>query len=373
MTATILSIGVATPTGQLSADRAVALATQLTPPLVPATASQGSATATRDTPSRLESLHRRAGVDRRACAILDDLGCQSLYTPDPTGHGPSLSQRLSSYTHHAARLALAASRDALERADLDPASITHLVTASCTGFDAPGFDQRLIAELPLTPSVRRTHIGFMGCHAAVNALAVADAFASAHPDATVLLCCSEICSLHYHFSHRIDQIISNALFADGAAAAILNANPSASKSAPPLPTLAGFASAIFPDSAHAMSWRIGDHGFEMSLAASVPATLHAHLPQWLNATLHQHSLSPQSVGAWAIHPGGPRIVAAVAGALHLSPAHTDPSLQILRQHGNMSSPTILFILRQLWTHNLPRPWVALAFGPGLAAECAILK
>ncbi len=291
-----------------------------------------------------------------------------MFGADASGLGPTTGQRLARYTEHAGALALTAAADAIARAGVDPARITHLVTASCTGFEAPGFDQALIRDLPLRPSVRRTHIGFMGCHAAINALAAADAFARADPSALCLVCCAELCSLHYHCGSRADALIANALFADGAASAVVCASgPDAA------PTLAGFASALFPDSAGEMGWTIGDHGFEMSLAPTLPQALGRAVPGWIGAALDACALARRDVGSWAIHPGGPRVVRAVADALSLSHADTAPSLEVLRAHGNMSSPTILFILRRLWDAAAPRPWVGLAFGPGLAAEAVVIR
>ncbi len=354
MTARLLSIGVASPASKLDQQRYLALARRLAPEDVRL--------------ETLEGLTRRTEIAERGCCLLNGSGEVSLYLPGSAEQGPGTRERLGHYTRCATALGLAAAREALTRAGTKPDAVTHLVTASCTGFEAPGFDQGLIDGLGLRPTVRRTHVGFMGCHAAINALAVAAAFAQTDPAATVLVCCAEICSLHYHFSARVDQMISNALFADGAGAAIVSAD-----GPPDSPQLAGFASALFPDTADLMSWRIGDHGFEMTLAATVPAALERLVPGWLRAALDHHELASGDIRGWAIHPGGPRIVRAVATALELSATQTAPSLEVLRSCGNMSSPTVLFILRQLWDNGVARPWIGMAFGPGLAGEMALIR
>jgi predicted naringenin-chalcone synthase len=354
MSAHILSIGLAPPRLRLGAQPAITLASLLAAPGV-----------SKDT---IEALHRRSGIAERGCAILDANGDQPLYRADNAGIGPTTAERLAPYTASAAELAATAAREALQRASIEPARITHLVTASCTGFDAPGFDQNLVRDVGLGPMIRRTHIGFMGCHAAINALAVASAFAQADRNAVVLLCCVELCSLHYHYSARVDQLIANALFADGAAAAVISARAPHDS-----PILGGFSASVFEGSENEMTWRIGDHGFEMTLAPTIPETLRRVVPAWVRAMLDSHDLSRRGIGGWAIHPGGPRIVRAVTDALDLSPEHGNDSLGVLRHHGNMSSPTILFILRELWERGAPRPWIALAFGPGVAGEAALIR
>lgn len=354
MTSRLLSIGVAAPESRLDTDRFLALARNLSP--------------ADSRPDVIEHLARRTEIEERGCCIFDGAGRQSLFQPDQSGRGPGTAERMRQYSTWATALAVAASTEAIERAMIEPAAITHVVTASCTGFEAPGFDQALIRELRLRPTVRRAHVGFMGCHAAVNALAVAGAFAESDPSAVVLVCCAEVCSLHYHFGGRVDQMISNALFADGAGAAIVCCRGPADA-----PMLAGCSAALFPNSEDLMTWRIGDHGFEMSLSALIPESLGRLVPEWARAALDAHGLSARDVGGWAIHPGGPRIVRVVAESLGLSPEHAAPSLETLRAHGNMSSPTILFILRALWDGGTPRPWVGMAFGPGLAGELIVLR
>jgi predicted naringenin-chalcone synthase len=272
------------------------------------------------------------------------------------------------YESHAARLAIAAARRALSDSGLSADSISHLVTVSCSGFSAPGFDIALLDELHLHPDTSRTHVGFMGCHGAFNGLRVANAFAASQPEAAALVCAVELCSLHHLYSWRKDHLVANALFADGAAATICGGKAYARRAAA---RLIRSGSTVVPDTQEVMAWQIRDHGFEMTLSPEVPEIIAARLAPWLESWLEQSGYSIKTIGSWAIHPGGPRILSACAAALDLPDEELVVSKQVLAEHGNMSSPTTLFILQEFRQQALPFPWVALAFGPGLTIEAAI--
>jgi predicted naringenin-chalcone synthase len=272
------------------------------------------------------------------------------------------------YAEEAPALALQASRSALEQSGLSPRAISHLITVSCTGFHAPGLDIRLLKGLDLLPTVQRTHIGFMGCHGALNGLRVAEAFTGADPNACVLLCAVELCSLHFHYGWNPKKMVGNALFADGAAAIV----GSAAAAAPPDAWgVMATGSCLIPDSEYAMSWSIGDYGFEMTLSTRVPNLINSHLRPWLEGWLRQNDVAVDDVASWAVHPGGPRVLSAVEQPLGLTHEALSASRDVLSTHGNMSSPTVLFILDRLRSQRAPRPCVALGFGPGLVAEAVL--
>ena len=275
---------------------------------------------------------------------------------------------MSRYTAEAPPLAARAAAAALADARLRPDAITHLVTASCTGFAAPGFDIQLIQSLNLSPSVARTHLGFMGCHAALNALRIAAAFVQADPQARALVCAVELCSLHFAYSSDPQQIVANSLFADGAAAAVVGGS-----TAEPAPwQILASTSWVLPDTLDVMTWTVGDAGFRMTLSPRLPSLICEHLPRLLPPWLNSQGLSISDIRGWAVHPGGPRVLDAVAETLHLPPDALSSSCAVLAQHGNMSSPTVLFILRELQRAALPGPTLVLAFGPGLTIEAALL-
>ena len=350
-------IAVANPPRRLSSSRSLEVARTLAPPEVSAPI--------------LSRLHERSGIDHRNCAILEADGAVPLYGVGPEGgeHEPRIpgtADRMTAYEKHAGRLAVEAASAAIDEDPAGPAGITHLVTASCTGFTAPGVDRRIIETVGIPANVRRTHVGFMGCHAAVNALAVARAFATEDPRHRVLMVCVEISSVHFHHDPRLDRLISNTLFADGAAAAVI----AAGDTGPEISTTAG---TIIPDTVDAMAWRIGDRGFEMTLGAEVPDRLRESLPAWIEGVLATRDLSIDAIGGWAIHPGGPKVIDAVLESLELPESAGATSRSVLREHGNMSSVTLLYILDRLARGEVPRPWVGLAFGPGLAGEFLLVR
>jgi predicted naringenin-chalcone synthase len=329
----------------------------------------------------LPMIYDRAGIHARhltfARQVVEDIlngttQSRSIFLPSGREDdcGPTTGQRMRVYGAEAGPLALRAARQAIERSCARVGELTHLVTVSCTGLQAPGVDYELIQGLGLAPTVQRTHLGFMGCHGALNGLRVARAFADAEPNARVLLCAVELCGLHYHYGWDPQKIIANALFADGAAAVVGGADQSTPSDGWHV-TAAG--SYLIPDSREAMSWTIGDHGFEMTLSKRVSSLIVAHLRPWLESWLGGRDLSLRTVGSWAIHPGGPRILESVAESLGLGDDKLVAVREVFAAHGNMSSPTVLFIVEHLRERRAPLPCVALGFGPGLVAEAVLFE
>jgi predicted naringenin-chalcone synthase len=367
MSLTIHGLGTALPPHHLAQGDAATVAARVALP------EQGSSPSKR---RLLETLHRRTGVAMRHIVLEDLTGKNAGQDQSFFGStSPGTGERMRRYALEAPPLALRAVRAALEQAQLAPERITHLVTVSCTGFHAPGVDLALMAALPLRPSVARTHVGFMGCHAALNGLRVAASFTGADPEACVLLCAVELCSLHLQYGWEAERIVANALFADGAAALVASGTGPAAvvESAPGLRRWIASGSFLVPASAEAMTWAIEDHGFVMGLSPKVPDLIGAHLRPWLEGWLADHHLTLESIGCWAVHPGGPRILSAVTETLELDPALIEPSRSVLRDCGNMSSPTLLFILERLRRSGVPGPCLAMAFGPGLCVEVALLE
>jgi predicted naringenin-chalcone synthase len=324
----------------------------------------------------VDALYRRAGVQFRHSVVLDsstngEAERQSFYPAATSAgdRGPTLSDRMRRYEQAAGELAVGAARQALDRARAAPQEVTHLITVSCTGFAAPGFDLELYRELPLSPAVARTHIGFMGCHAMLNALRVAHTMCQADAAAVVLVCAVELCSLHYQYGRRAQYIVANSLFADGAAAAVCSAESPCGNEA--WRWLAN-GSTVIPQTASDMSWKLGDHGFEMSLSPRVPDVIRATLRGWMESWLASQGLSLHEVRRWAVHPGGPRILDAVQEALGLEPHDLTPSRDVLRDYGNMSSATVMFVLERLSALGGEGPCVMVGFGPGLVIETALL-
>ncbi|MEX0588148.1 MAG: type III polyketide synthase [Cyanobium sp.] len=351
MPLSLLGLGTAVPERRLNQRQALALAPQM-----------------RDASPRqqrlLERIYQRSGVSHRHCIS------------DSDSDNPSTAERMRRYQPAALDLALRSSRLALKDAGIEASAITHLITVSCTGFGAPGFDLALVASLPLALDVARTHVGFMGCHGALNGLRVARAFVEADPSACVLLCAVELCSLHLQEGWNPDHIVANALFADGAGAVVAVASNrdgvGVSPSRKPGLQLVASASTVLPGTEDLMGWVIEDHGFSMILSARVPSRIAARLCPWLELWLASLGRALPDVETWAVHPGGPRILGAVLESAGLQPAQIELSTSVLRQFGNMSSATILFILDQLRKTDGKGPYLALGFGPGLTVEAALL-
>jgi prepilin-type processing-associated H-X9-DG protein len=308
--------------------------------------------------SRGSVLLEKDGVDATIQERLSFYGAES----------PSTAERMQAFDDYAGGLALEAAAKALSDSDLSAAAITHLVTVSCTGFQSPGVDLYLIEKLALAPSVQRTHIGFMGCHGAMNGLRVAHAFAEMDPKAVVLLCAVELCSLHMAYGWHPEKVIANALFADGAAAVVASFNPSPTHQSL---ALRRSGSMVIPNSADLMHWEIGDHGFAMGLSPLVPEMVGTALLPWLRDWLKEQAIELEAVTSWAVHPGGPKILSTCSKVLSLEPNRLLDSRAVLQDHGNMSSATILFILERLRRRSTTGPCLALAFGPGLSAEVAL--
>lgn len=368
--AAIMGLGCAAPETERAQGDTLALSLAISPP-------RG------DEDRRLtEAVYRKSGIERRGVAD----GCPAgeagpgssvagtdalrFFRPatEAEPRGPSTAERMAEYARRAGPLAERASRRALADAGVQGAAVTHLVTASCTGFSAPGWDIALMERLGLSPSVLRTHLGFMGCHAAINALRVAQAFALSKANARVLVCCTEVCSIHFRYAARPDQIVANALFADGSASALV------AQSTGGVAKIASTSARLFPGSTAQMGWTIGDHGFDMTLGADLPATIREHGRAWLGEWLDAAGVGVPGVRSWAVHPGGPRILSAVGEAADLPGEALRVSREVLAAHGNMSSPTVLFILERLRgaPGGLALPTAMLSFGPGVAAEGALL-
>jgi predicted naringenin-chalcone synthase len=327
----------------------------------------------------VESIFEKTTVQGRPSVLLkssagDLQQRQSFFPPasrTPCGKGPTTAARMRAYQVHACELAASACADAFGRSGIGPDEITHLVTASCTGFSAPGFDLELVDRLPLSPHVKRTHLGFMGCHAGLNCLRVAEAYTRADSASRALVCSVELCGLHYQYDGAPDQIVANALFADGSGAAIVTASPATHRKNGW--EIAGTGSCIIPDSSGMMKWNIEDHGFTMTLSDRIPDMVKKHSGPWLRSWLATYGIAPEQVNSWAVHPGGPQILNAFEVSLSLDSLALQPSRHLLREKGNMSSASVFFLLRELLTSPGTLPCVAVGFGPGLTVEAVLFR
>ncbi len=275
------------------------------------------------------------------------------------GNFPTTARRMQAFEQFAPRLAHSA-LDKLALTEEERRAVTHVIVTSCTGLYAPGLDYDIIEHLGLNPSVERTFIGFMGCYAAINALKAARHIVRSEPGAKVLLVSLELCSLHMQETQNLEQLLAFLVFADGCAAYLVSAEPSGI-------AIDSFLAVNLPATRAFITWRIGELGFDMHISGQIPGELR----RGLAAASHEITQGGDlhSIDLWAIHPGGRTILDAVEQGLALSPEAMAHSRDILRNFGNMSSASIVFVLEQLMqTAQSGQRGCAMSFGPGVTAE-----
>lgn len=320
---------------------------------------------------KLQFLASRTGIDRRF-AVIPDYGEPSkgrLYWREGALRLPSIQKRMEIYREAALKLSLQAIRPVLAAHSEPP---THLVYTSCTGLSAPGLEIELMRALQLPASTFRHTVNFMGCYAALHALRTAHYICEAEPEARVLVVCTELCSLHYQEATHDDALLSNLLFGDGSAALLL-CGSAQSKGA--LLEFEGFQSSLLPGGETEMSWDLSGHGFEMKLSSYVPALLSAHLEEALAGAWQRWGVAQADIQHWALHPGGRSILEKLQQSLQLQRSDLAASYEVLRQNGNMSSATVLFVLHRLLLASPPASERLLlaAFGPGLSMELGLAR
>jgi predicted naringenin-chalcone synthase len=325
----------------------------------------------------LKSVYRATGIEQRH-SVLSDY-CKSpgefeFFPNTVDAPFPSTTARMKIYKENALDLALSAIKNCLSHANhFSMSEITHLITVSCTGMYAPGIDIEIIQTLNLNSSTNRTAINFMGCYGAFNALKVADAICKSQSNATVLIVCVELCTIHFQKSMNLDNIIANSIFADGAAAALIQSAPQSKKYF----TLKSFQNDLLPQTSNEMTWHIGDNGFDIALSSYVPDIIQAGIGTFLSNLLNRYDLTFADIDLYAIHPGGLKILEACEKALNISKDSNKYAYQTLRNYGNMSSATILFVLKAIWDaidkQDHQKNIFSCAFGPGLTLESMILQ
>src|SRR5580658_10261035 len=275
------------------------------------------------------------------------------------GHFPSTARRMEAFRQFAPQLARCALLK-LALTDSERQEITHVVVTCCTGLYAPGLDYEIIELSQLNPSVERTFIGFMGCYAAINALKAARHIIRSEPEANILLLSLELCSLHMQELDNIEQLLAFLVFADGCAAYLVSAKPSGF-------ALDSFLAVNLAGTSALITWRIGAQGFDMHLSGQIPGQLRSGL----EAAGKQitNGAEPSHIEFWAVHPGGRTILDAAEQGLALPPEALCDSRVILRQFGNMSSASVMFVLERLMQRARPgQRGCAMSFGPGVTAE-----
>lgn len=324
----------------------------------------------------IDSAAAHSGIDNRCIVIPDaeENAEKKFFSQNGSYINPDTKIRMEHYEHWAKTLTGEAVEKVLNRHNIKPEEIDRLITISCTGFFAPGIDYYLMNKFNLPLSVKRTNIGFMGCAAAViginSALEVLNS--AFEEEKNILLVAVEICSIHLQTEATRDNILANIIFADGAAAAFF----SNSKKYRGRLKILHTASVLFNNSAEFMGWKIGNSGFEMILSSELPKIILNEAAPKLKEILSGFNLRTEDIKHWALHPGGRAILDSLQQGLNLTDEQTSASRSVLQNYGNMSSASIMFVIKQLLDDEKIKKdeyCCAAAFGPGLTMEVAVFK
>ena len=322
---------------------------------------------------KLQLLFENSGIEQRYTCVPDYTGSMSgegFFPAEKSGTFPGIGERVKYYFNVAPQLCVDAVQQC-EHADVLLNKVTHLITVSCTGMAAPGLDLMLMRALNLPLHTQRSSVNFMGCYASMHALKTASYICRADPSALVLIVSAELCSLYFRNSPDWNNLSSSVLFSDGAAACFVG-NPSAIESPnSPRLELASFYSEIIPAKDDDMAWEISSDSFLMRLSSYVPQLIKEGIKPVINRALHAAKTDQHNIAHWALHPGGKKILDFIAMEMNLAASQIEHSYASLRNFGNMSSASILFILGDvLRVAERDQTIFAAAFGPGLTVETA---
>lgn len=321
---------------------------------------------------KLRYLYQHSGIDTRY-SVLPDFSLPAYqWSFFPATENlepfPTIEERLEMFQQHAPALGMKAIRNCLHQSPRN--TITHLITVSCTGMSAPGLDLQLLSMLGLPTNTWRTSVNFMGCYAAIHALKLADLICKADPAAGVMIVCVECCTLHFQKEFEESSITSSLLFGDGAAAMFVTGD----RSTPGL-EIEHFYSLVDNSGKEDMNWEISSKGFLMRLSSEIPSMINKDFFELLKQALVPALIKKEEITDWCIHPGGKRILQAVQQSLDLENGELSHCYDVMREFGNMSSPTVVFVLDRIWRNfekNQTRRIFGAAFGPGLTMESFIL-
>jgi len=326
---------------------------------------------------KLKFLYQHSGIRTRYSVIPDYSRAAGEWKFYPNSENlepfPSLELRMAWYHKYAAGLSVDAIRQCLD-GHIPSGAITHLITVSCTGMSAPGLDLQVAELLDLPRNIYRTSVNFMGCYAAIHAMKMADAICKTEPRANVLLVCTELCTLHFQKEPTADNIASGLLFADGAAAALITHDDNPHKGW----HIDNFYAEIVAKGKKDMAWELSGNGFLMTLSSYIPDLIAEDFEALAGRALQQGGKTKDSITHWCIHPGGKRILEVIEKAMQLPADGLKPCYDVLSAFGNMSSATILFVLKEIMHSRQPaadsrEEVFGAAFGPGLTMETFLLS
>ncbi|MCO4293551.1 type III polyketide synthase [Solitalea sp. MAHUQ-68] len=327
----------------------------------------------------LNILYQRSGIKTRYSVLPEFSERYASHHAsffDNVEEDPALEARMKVYHQHAGNLGMESAKKCME-GFVKPAEVTHLITVSCTGLSAPGLDIELVELLGLEHTVYRTSVNFMGCYAALHALKHADLICKAYPNARVLIVSVEICTIHFQAKNDMDNMMANLLFADGAASALVCSDEAATQNNWKGLQIENTHSEIHFKGKKDMAWKLSETGFLMTLSNYIPDLVEAGIKNLVAKTVEAIGKAQSDIKHWAIHPGGKRILDVVQKELTISSTDLQAAYSTLEHYGNMSSPTILYVLKDIMDTKVN--WAekemvfAAGFGPGLTMESMILS
>jgi alpha-pyrone synthase len=328
-----------------------------------------------DDKRKIKIIGEKAGITTRYSVLKDFSLNKDEYTFFPPTKNlepsPTINTRMQVYKEEALALALK-TIGKIKNIDVIKQNITHIITVTCTGLYAPGLDIELIQALNLAPTTARSSVNFMGCNAAILALKQADAICKTQKSATVLIVCVELSTIHFQNNFSDDYLLSNLIFGDGCATLLLSSNQIVESHHPKV-EIKNFYSYLVHAGKADMTWNISDKGFILNLTSYVSQLINGNIKTMLDAL----SINANEIDYWAIHPGGKKILDEFCVAMNLEKDKLNSSYSILNDYGNMSSPTILFVLKEMLESNKTskknETIFAAAFGPGLSIETMMLQ
>ena len=323
---------------------------------------------------KLSALFHSSSIQTRH-SVVPDFGKNEI--PNilfQEGKNPNVEKRLTLFKSNAVELAIDAIRAAFRKLNSSPAgfAISHLITVTCTGLSAPGLDAELIERFGLPNDIFHTSVNFSGCNAAFPAMKIADLITQTDKNAKVLVVCAELCTIHFQPKITDDHLLSNTIFGDGAAAVILVSEDYAGRHSQIGLSLKGFYSYLLADGKELMGWNITSVGFEMILNARLSTLIGEKIVHVITLAGQKFGIAPTNADYWAVHPGGKKILDIVKARLEIESEKMSCSYQVLRDYGNMSSPTVLFVLEKIMCMASPGQTVlSIGFGPGINVDTSL--
>ncbi len=329
---------------------------------------------------KLKLMYAKSGIDTRY-SVIPDFNCtvtQRQFFPKTKNLEPfpNIETRMAYYN----KMALPVCIEAIENCwgeKIKKQQITHLITVSCTGLSAPGLDIEIVQHFKLNETINRTSINFMGCYAAMHALKQADYICKSDVNAVVLVICVELCTIHFQKIDDEDNNTANLLFADGAAAALIVSDNYASKNKIHGFEIKKFHSQVSLNGKKDMAWKLTSTGFLMTLSAYIPRLIEKDIKLFFDKAIRQLAINKKEISHWAVHPGGRKILDVIQKELALDNTDLESSFRVLKNYGNMSSSTFLFVLKDILetkiNKNKKEKTFGVAFGPGLTMESVILE